>query len=97
MYGTWPQSKIVNASASSWSRTTRSAPGSSRKPASSQAHGARGRSSEALLTSLGQLIQQSSLSPPEKESGQRILKRIVLNFFERRIDIDDDWAELEEI
>jgi hypothetical protein len=50
-----------------------------------------------LLTSLGQLIQQSNLSPPEKESGQRILNRIVLNFFERKIDIDDDWAELEEI
>ncbi len=49
-----------------------------------------------LLTSLGQLIQQSNLSPQEKESGRRILNRIVLSF-ERQIDIDDDWAELEEI
>jgi len=50
-----------------------------------------------LLTSLARLIEGGNLSPQEKESGRRILNRIVSNFFERQIDIDDDWAELEEL
>ena len=50
-----------------------------------------------LLTSLARLFEQATLSAEEKEAGKRILNRIVMNFFERQIDIDDDWAELEEI
>ena len=50
-----------------------------------------------LLTTLSQLLQQGNLSREEKESGKEILNRIVLNIFERKIQIRDEWAELEEI
>lgn len=50
-----------------------------------------------LLTGLSQLIQQGNLSPQEKETSKELLNRIVLNVFERRIKIKDEWAELEEI
>ena len=50
-----------------------------------------------LLTALSRLLQQGNLSREEKESGKEILNRIVLNIFERKIQIRDEWAELEEI
>jgi len=50
-----------------------------------------------LLTALSRLIQEGNLSQQEKESGKEILNRIVLNIFERRIQIRDEWAELEEL
>jgi hypothetical protein len=50
-----------------------------------------------LLTGLSRLIQQGNFSPQQKESGKEMLNRLVLNLFERKVQVKDEWAELEEI
>jgi hypothetical protein len=50
-----------------------------------------------LLTGLSRLFQEGNFSPEQKESGRQILNRLVLNLFERKVQVKDEWAELEEI
>ena len=50
-----------------------------------------------LLTGLSRLIQEGNFSPEQKESGRQMLNRLVLNLFERKVQVRDEWAELEEI
>ncbi len=50
-----------------------------------------------LLTGLSRLLQEGNFSPEQKESGREMLNRLVLNLFERKVPIQDEWAELEEI
>jgi len=50
-----------------------------------------------LLTGLSRLIQQGNFTAEQKESGRQMLNRLVLNLFERKIQVQDEWAELEEL
>ena len=50
-----------------------------------------------LLTGLSRLIQEGGFTAGQKESGTEMINRLVLNLFERKIQLKDEWAELEEL
>ena len=50
-----------------------------------------------LLTGLSRLIQEGNFSAQQKESGRQMINRLVLNLFERKLRLQDEWAELEEL
>jgi transcriptional regulator with XRE-family HTH domain len=50
-----------------------------------------------LLTGISRLVQEGDFTPEQKEFGREMLNRLVLNLFERKVPIEDEWAELEEI
>ncbi len=50
-----------------------------------------------LLTKLAQYIQKGNMSKKDKEVSKELLNQIVLNIYERRVEVKDEWARLEEI
>ena len=50
-----------------------------------------------LLTGLSRLFQAGNFTTEQMESGRQMLNRLVLNLFERKVQVKDEWAELEEI
>ena len=49
------------------------------------------------LKQLAQLIQSGSMSQKDKEVSKGMLNQIVQNIFEQKVQVQDEWANLEEI
>jgi hypothetical protein len=50
-----------------------------------------------LLTQLARRIQRGTMSKKDKEASKEMLKQIVLNIYEREVEANEEWAELEEL
>jgi transcriptional regulator with XRE-family HTH domain len=50
-----------------------------------------------LLTKLAKNIQKGNMSKKDKEFSKELLNQIVLNIYERKVEVKDEWARLEEI
>ncbi len=50
-----------------------------------------------LLIKLAQLIQKGNMSKKDKNVSKEMLNQIVLNIYEQKGEVKDEWARLEEI
>ena len=50
-----------------------------------------------LLTELGRHIADSRMSRRDKEKSKDLLNRIVLNVYEQKVEVKDEWASLETV
>ena len=50
-----------------------------------------------LLTTLARHIDESKMTRRDKERSKDLLNRIVLNVYEQRVEVHDEWADLESI
>jgi transcriptional regulator with XRE-family HTH domain len=50
-----------------------------------------------MLATLGRLIDQSKMTRKDKETARDLLNRIVLNVYEQKVEVKDDWASLEDV
>lgn len=50
-----------------------------------------------LLSSLGRRIADSKMTRKDKEKAKDLLNRIVLNVYEQKVEVRDEWATLETV
>ena len=50
-----------------------------------------------LLIKIAQIIHNGNMSKKDKNVSKEILNQIVLNIYERKVQVEDEWAKLEEI
>ncbi len=50
-----------------------------------------------LLTKLGRRIEDSKMTKKGKEKSKDLLNRIVLNVYEQKVEVKDEWASLETV
>jgi transcriptional regulator with XRE-family HTH domain len=50
-----------------------------------------------LLTKLGTHIEASKMTRKDKEKSKDLLNRIVLNVYEQKVEVKDEWASLETV
>jgi len=50
-----------------------------------------------LLTKLGRNIEDSKMTKKDKENSKDLLNRIVLNVYEQKVEVKDEWASLETV
>ena len=50
-----------------------------------------------LLTKLGRHIEESKMTKKNKEKSKDLLNRIVLNVYEQKVEVKDEWASLETV
>jgi transcriptional regulator with XRE-family HTH domain len=50
-----------------------------------------------LLTKLGRHIEESKMTKRDKEKSKDLLNRIVLNVYEQKVEVKDEWASLETV
>lgn len=50
-----------------------------------------------LLTELGRHIADSKMTRKDKEKSKDMLNRIVLNVYEQKVEVKDEWASLETV
>jgi transcriptional regulator with XRE-family HTH domain len=48
-----------------------------------------------LLTALARHVEQSKMTRRDKEKSKDLLNRIVLNVYEQKVEVKDEWADLE--
>jgi hypothetical protein len=50
-----------------------------------------------LLTELARHIEASKMSRRDKETSKDLLNRIVLNVYQQKVEVKDEWANLEAV
>jgi hypothetical protein len=50
-----------------------------------------------LLARLGKHIEESKMTRKDKEKAKDLLNRIVLNVYEQKVEVKDEWASLEAV
>lgn len=50
-----------------------------------------------LLTELGKHIENSKMTRKDKETSKDLLNRIVLNIYAQKVEVKDEWANLEAV
>jgi len=50
-----------------------------------------------LLTTLARQVEESKMTRRDKETSKDLLNRIVLNVYEQRVEVHDEWADLESL
>jgi hypothetical protein len=50
-----------------------------------------------LLATLGRHIEDSKMTRKDKEMAKDLLNRIVLNIYEQKVEVKDEWASLEAV
>jgi transcriptional regulator with XRE-family HTH domain len=50
-----------------------------------------------LLTELARHIEESKMTRKDKEKSKDLLNRIVLNMYQQKVEIKDEWASLETV
>jgi len=48
-----------------------------------------------LLTELGRHIEESKMTRRDKERSKDLLNRVVLNVYQQKVEVKDEWASLE--
>jgi transcriptional regulator with XRE-family HTH domain len=48
-----------------------------------------------LLTNLARHVETSRMTRKDKEKSKNLLNRIVLNIYEQKVEVEDEWASLE--
>jgi hypothetical protein len=50
-----------------------------------------------ILTILAKHIEDSKMTRKDKEKSKDLLNRIVLNVYEQKVEVKDEWADLETV